>query len=360
MNILIVDDEPIMLHSILIALETYGHQVITSKSSGDAWNLILQKPLSIDIIVTDYLMPDINGLLLLKMVREKYPDLPVILMTAYSETSLVIQALKHRCDGFIEKPFTPDQLYAEIERVKNDRDSVLSENLQIWKLPEIVHQINNPLSAITGYAQLIQMKSAGESHMQVYAKKIIDAVYQIHRINKMFMHQKLEENPQKTYSMATEPVAMTALLESCIHFFDGNFLIEGIQIYKELPKTQCYVLGNAFYIEQMINNLISNAIDAMRNAKQKILTLSMNKTDDGRYVDVKIADTGHGIDANHLDKIFDSHFTLKADGNGLGLAIVKQVIDNHKGTISIQSSLGKGTLFVVRLPVYEMDKENSP
>jgi DNA-binding NtrC family response regulator len=108
----------------------------------------------IDLVVADYLMPTMNGLDLLAAVRRSHPALPVILMTAYARTSLVVEASRNRCDGFIEKPFNFDQLVAEIERIKlHLLQSTKSSDLH-QLLPRLVHQINNPLMAINGFAEL--------------------------------------------------------------------------------------------------------------------------------------------------------------------------------------------------------------
>jgi DNA-binding NtrC family response regulator len=71
----------------------------------------------IDLVLSDYVMPGLNGIELLKRIRENHGSLPVILMTAYGEKDLIIEALRNRCDSFLEKPFTLDQLIQEIERV---------------------------------------------------------------------------------------------------------------------------------------------------------------------------------------------------------------------------------------------------
>jgi DNA-binding NtrC family response regulator len=117
MNILLVDDESIMVQSIKIGLEMKGYHVVNADSASKALNLLYGDGNSVDMVVTDYLMPTMNGMELLAAIRRFRPSLPVIIMTAYAETSLVIEALKNHCDAFIEKPFKPEALVLEIERV---------------------------------------------------------------------------------------------------------------------------------------------------------------------------------------------------------------------------------------------------
>jgi DNA-binding NtrC family response regulator len=76
----------------------------------------------VDLVLTDYVMPGKDGIGLLKKIREKYDELPVIIMTAYKEKGMLIDAIRNRCDGFIEKPFNVDQLINEIQRVMGKFD----------------------------------------------------------------------------------------------------------------------------------------------------------------------------------------------------------------------------------------------
>jgi DNA-binding NtrC family response regulator len=118
MNILVVDDEAVMLESIRIGLESNGHRVFQAHSAQEALDQLYFNGHRIDLVATDYLMPTMNGIDLLKAIRRRHPTLPVILITAYADKWLAIEALKNRCDSLIEKPFSLDQLVAEIERIK--------------------------------------------------------------------------------------------------------------------------------------------------------------------------------------------------------------------------------------------------
>lgn len=358
MNILVVDDEPVMLDSIRIALESNGHRVIGFRRPLEALRHLSSSAVSIGLVITDYLMPGMTGLELLEMIREKHADLPVILMTAYSETALVIQALKHHCDGFIEKPFRPDQLLAEFDRIEQDRKRNASENHSAHDLPKIVHQINNPLLAITGYAQLIQKKGCSENGMQQYADKILDAVHQIQQINKKIMQQPTIDNPARHDLEEPGPVSLDEQISDRLDFFDGIFAIRNIRVEKRISETGLQAMGNAFDIEQALINLITNAIDAMAETPRKVLSITLAPTTDGRFVDLGVADTGCGIEEEFQNRIFETSFTRKPNGNGLGLAIVKQTVEKQGGSVFVESQPGKGSRFVMRLPLYKPGQQD--
>lgn len=108
-TILIVDDKSVQLKTLRRALRTRGYQVIEAMSGKQALSHI-GKNQAIDMVLTDYAMPEMNGIELLQKIRETNKTLPVILMTAYGDKALVIKAMRHRCSGFIDKPFNMDEI----------------------------------------------------------------------------------------------------------------------------------------------------------------------------------------------------------------------------------------------------------
>ena len=120
MNVLIVDDEIVQIENLRIGLSSRGHRVYQALNGHEALSLIENDANQIDVVITDYAMPEINGLELLQNIRWKHDNLPVILMTAYGHRDLILDALRNQCNGFIDKPFTLDQLLHEIDRVKSN------------------------------------------------------------------------------------------------------------------------------------------------------------------------------------------------------------------------------------------------
>jgi len=118
MNILIVDNNAVWLETLKRGLNIGGHEVVEAMSANEAlMNLSNPDTPAIDLVLTNYVMPEMNGIELLKEIRMNYGLLPVIIMTAYAENSLLIEAFRNHCNGFIEKSSTLDQLMQEIKRV---------------------------------------------------------------------------------------------------------------------------------------------------------------------------------------------------------------------------------------------------
>jgi len=115
-TILVVDDKRVQLKTLRRGLRTRGYQVVEAISGKEALDRLV-KDNKIDIVLTDYAMPEMNGIELLQKIRKNNRTIPVIIMTAYGDKSLVIEAMHHRCNGFIDKPFDMDELFEEIKKI---------------------------------------------------------------------------------------------------------------------------------------------------------------------------------------------------------------------------------------------------
>ena len=112
-TILIVDDKRVQLKTLSRGLRTRGYRVVEALSGRDALDLLDRDP-QIDLVLTDYAMPEMNGIELLQKIRAANQAIPVIIMTAYGDKDLVVEAMHHRANGFIDKPFDMDELLEEI------------------------------------------------------------------------------------------------------------------------------------------------------------------------------------------------------------------------------------------------------
>ncbi|HYW36268.1 MAG TPA: HAMP domain-containing sensor histidine kinase [Balneolaceae bacterium] len=124
---------------------------------------------------------------------------------------------------------------------------------------------------------------------------------------------------------------------------------DDIKFQQELEQNVPSVTINRIGIQQVLTNILTNAVEAMQNCSEKKLTVGSRKTDGGIIID--IADTGDGINEELRDKIFDPYISTKGDsGRGVGLYICKRIIENHDGTINVDSEKNKGTHFQIFLP----------
>jgi DNA-binding response OmpR family regulator len=113
-----VDDDVIQIESLRRGLRSRGYCVIEAQSAESAMGCLREKRETIDVVLTDYVMPGLSGLDLLKWIRHEWEELPVIMMTAHDEESLIAEVLRNGCDRFIRKPFTHADLLNEILQIK--------------------------------------------------------------------------------------------------------------------------------------------------------------------------------------------------------------------------------------------------
>lgn len=215
----------------------------------------------------------------------------------------------------------------------------------------VAHKIGTPLTAISGHLQLLQEEPRLSPEI---AERVRTMLKQTDRLNHSIQDLLTFT---RTPSLTFEPVSLANLLGQCILLFKPLLQEHGIQLTTSFAPDLHPVQGDPFHLQEAINNLIDNAIDAMPNGGT--LTLEArhepNPTQSLSEVVLTVQDTGQGIPHEQKEKIFQPFFTTKTlgAGTGLGLAITTEIIQLHKGTLSVISTEGQGTTFILRLPVWK-------
>ena len=345
-TILLVDDEPAQLRGLKIGLLGFGYQTLEASNGHEALEKLADPGSRIDMVITDYSMPCMNGMELLQIVREKYRSIPVIMMTAYGEKSLVIEALKNECSSFIEKPFNLDALFLEIERVKLLRLQNTGSKDLARLLPEMSHKINNRLSVIMGQAELGMFNCSDHQKLKKRFESIIEAVDQIDTINKQIIELSLSQ----TERMKVARLNLVELVEETLGMLDGLMALKKVMVEKQFEREDMALHGSRVTLGQVLRNLILNAIDAMDGSPVKKLRIAAATGKERQGILIQIEDTGRGISEENREEILEPYFTLNKRGSGLGLAVVREVIREHRGTIRVESPTGGGACFEIHLP----------
>ena len=209
----------------------------------------------------------------------------------------------------------------------------------------VAHEINNPLQGIVTYSHLLLERATTGNGTRESLEKIVKQADRCRGIIRGLLDFSRQRKPDKRLS------SVNRVLEECISLMESQALFHNIQIVKHLAKDLPQVLMDPSQIQQIMMNLIINAAEAMNGVGR--LTLASRFVPADSAVEVEFTDTGHGISDEDLERIFDPFFTTKevGHGTGLGLAISYGIIKEHKGTISVESQVGQGTTFTIRLPV---------
>jgi two-component system NtrC family sensor kinase len=146
-------------------------------------------------------------------------------------------------------------------------------------------------------------------------------------------------------------------MQECLTFIENQATFQNIEFMKHFEPDLPMILVDPSQMQQVFLNMIINAAEAMEEGGELTIQTKLDPT--GDFISIEISDTGYGIPEEHFDKLFDPFFTTKevGHGTGLGLAISYGIVKEHKGTINVESTLGKGTTFIIRLPIRPEETE---
>jgi len=243
----------------------------------------------------------------------------------------------------------------ELSRYIAEQERILEQFTQIEKLSAlgelasgVAHDFNNTLAGILGRAQLLQAHTNDakevERGLDIIIKTAKDGAHTVKRIQD-FARQRRDHD--------FEPIAVNQLLSDVSEITRPRWKnrAEAADVYINLDlvvNTDAMVMGDASELREVLVNIVFNAVDAMPDGGRIIL--SAEETDD--QVEIRVSDTGTGMTEEVRSRIFDPFFTTKGKaGMGLGLAVSYGIICRHEGSVEVESELGQGTSFVIKLPI---------
>lgn len=242
-----------------------------------------------------------------------------------------------------------NEMTAELEKTK-ELESQLQQaekSAVIGRLGSaIAHEIRNPLNYINLTLDHLKSKFAPEEEEKAAAyRKLIGQVKdEVARIDQQISDFLNYSRPAKAN---LQPVDVRAVINDSLRLVEGQAADNNIKIGVVEHENVPNILGDPEFLRSVFNNLFINALQAMGGDGGN---LNIRISPDNGFVRFEVTDTGNGIPAGNLSKIFEPYFSTKETGTGLGLAIVQKIVDIHNGTIEVESNEGTGTKFTVRLP----------
>ncbi len=209
----------------------------------------------------------------------------------------------------------------------------------------VAHELNEPLGSIMGFAQLASKCPGLPQQAEKDLEKIVKSSLHAREIVKKLMSFSSTTHSEK------KKTDINQLVEESLYFFKSRCYKEGIELNILLEPDLPIITVDPVQIEQVLTNIIVNAMQAMTEGGKLYIQTSAND----RNLNITLMDTGHGMKKEVMEKIFTPFFTTKKIGKGigLGLSVVKGIIDSHHGTINVESEPGKGTQFQIILPITE-------
>jgi signal transduction histidine kinase len=203
----------------------------------------------------------------------------------------------------------------------------------------VAHEIRNPLTTLKGFVQLQKSKGTlKESHLDVMLSEL-------DRINFIVSEFLVLAKPQANHF---QPANVKEILHDILILLDSQAILSNVKIELQFDDDVPFVHGEINQLKQVFINVLKNAIEAMPDGGIVILALSSPDPD---RVMIRIIDHGHGIEEDELQRIGEPFFTRKENGTGLGLMVTQRIINNHRGSLTIQSKPGAGTCVEIVLPM---------
>ncbi|HIP96344.1 MAG TPA: hybrid sensor histidine kinase/response regulator, partial [Anaerolineae bacterium] len=249
-----------------------------------------------------------------------------------------------------------------IRRDVTERQRLQAQLLQSGKLSAvgqlisgIAHELNNPLTSIMGYAELVQREASVDGTIKADLRKIYEqAERSAHIVRKLLTFAR-------QYPPERERTDINRALEKTIELLAYQLDVDNITVVRDLDPTLPHTQADVHQLQQVFLNIINNAHQAMKQAHGRgTLTVRTRLVDEGQTIRITLSDDGPGIPPSIIARIFDPFFTTKdvGEGTGLGLSICYGIVSEHGGRIWARSEPGQGATFFVELPVVrESDKE---
>ncbi len=371
-QVLVIDDEMGPRESLRMLLKP-SYQVHTADSVESGLRLLTEK--KPDAIVMDIRMPGMTGIEGLRRIRQIDPHLSVIMLTGFGALDTAKEALRLGANDYISKPFDAREMREVISRnvertrlhrtsehaaseIKELNNRLLQELAQKERLAslgqasaEFVHDIGNPLTIVLGYVQLLGKKLEESERADPNAattNKELEIIEQNVRLCRdlLAMWQSYGSEEAAPHRL----ISISDIVREVVDSVGAMASETPVDLKCDVTDDPCNLMGDSVQITRAIQNVLINAIQASGENKGTV-TVSCIRKD--FYVDVRIADTGSGISSEQIAKIFDPYFTTKQgkSGTGLGLYITKKVVEDHNGSIKVDSRPEVGTTITIRLPL---------
>lgn len=407
-RILVVDDLAEIRDLLQVYLEDEGYQVLTAGNGEEALAAVAAHPP--DLILLDIMMPGTDGYEVCRRLKsdEKTAFIPIVMLTALQDMEHRLQGIELGTDEYLTKPFRRLELLTRVRsllRVKALHDQVAAYNrlleqkvaertaaleraledlremdrLKSEFLSNISHELRTPLTPLMGYLPALLREEFGglsldQRRVLAHVSGSVDRLHRLIDDLLTFMHWESGET-----DLRVQPMAVAAVVEGAVATVSTPAQEKGVQVIQQVPADLPPIQVDATAIGRALGHLLDNAVkftpkggqitisarlvewssSQMIDLSKPIDQSTTRPIDVKRCVELAVQDTGVGIPAEAIPKIFDRFYqvdsstTRQHGGTGLGLAIVKRILDAHGALITVESLPGTGTTFSIRLPVPE-------
>ncbi len=376
-KILLVDDEAGIRNVLKITLESSGYDICLASDAETGLKIFKQK--KPDIVITDIKMPGINGIELLKQIKNLNPDTEVIMITGHGDMKLAVESLQYEAADFITKPIDSDDLedaikkaqgrismthsikqyMDDLENLVEEKDKKITESKTLVTIGQTIagmsHAIKNISGGLKGSSFVIEQGI--EQDNREYLKNGWEMMKSnIDKITKLSLDLlNYAKTTKLTFKLENPNTPARQVKQLMTHIAAEKEIVFTLNPCKgkKLALMDCEAIHNCLL------NLVTNAFDSFdgkadqaKTTKQVQLTIK----DENNSIIYSVKDNGCGVNESIQSSIFKEFITTKGmNGTGFGLMTTQKIIHEHQGKLSFESEENKGSKFVIEIPIIQMD-----
>jgi two-component system, sensor histidine kinase and response regulator len=364
-KLLVVEDEHNLLLGIRDILELDDYSVVTASNGQQALDVLKSQKGSLpDLILSDIMMPYMDGIQFLKEVRknEAWIKIPFIFLTAKGAKGDIQEGKLLGVDDYLVKPFDADDLLIAVEsRLSRHQALNLAAEGEIHDIKRNIltilnHEFRTPLTLVVAYADMLKdnnVEQMSDEELLLFLREINMGADRLrHLVENFILLVELETaDAAKNYEWRSHPITnFSTILESaCDKYRNHSRYTNPIELV--MPSELPAVFGDREYIMTMLNELLDNAFKFSPNGDP--VTVEARILEGG--VQLRIVDRGRGIPPKEVENIFKSFYQINREqfedqGAGSGLAIVSGLARLHNAQLHVESEEGKGSCFSITFP----------
>ncbi|XQQ06686.1 MAG: hybrid sensor histidine kinase/response regulator [Leptolyngbya sp. IPPAS B-1204] len=368
-RILAVDDSPDNLFLIQTILDDKGYEITLAENGQSALAQIEKNPP--DLILLDVMMPGMDGYEVTRRVRANQARLgfiPILLITAHQQSS-VVEGLDAGADDFIRKPVDMDELLARVRSLLRLKHSI-DEQQQMSRQREdfvsrLTHDLRTPLVAADRMLNLFLQEAFGP-----VTSEMTEAFEVMIRSNKNLLQMvntllEVYRHDAGSKTLTFSPVDLREVVQEVVQELEPLVQAQNLSLQVEVSPVSetsalnTVVLGDRLELRRVLTNLVGNAIKFTDTGSITIRLFGGTSDEvDGdqspNWLRLEVEDTGSGIPPEDQAGLFERfrQGDHKRAGSGLGLYLSRRIVEAHRGSIRVQSQVGQGSKFTIRLPMY--------
>lgn len=354
-KLLVVDDLRTNLDIMSRILERQGYEVLLAKDGQEALRISADE--CPDLILLDVSMPGMNGFEVCQHLKENEATqhIPVMFISALNELGDKVRAFEAGAVDYIIKPFNADEVVARVHSqmmLAQQRQQIMAlGDLKDQIVNTVSHDLKNPLQIVMGYsAMMMEGKDMSvEDMMDMSAQVYQSAQRMYHMVTNLLDLNHLEDGVR----LELQQLVLQDMVDYILHDFTISAKQKDVTLEKDFPSEPITVDADSVRLEQVFNNLVSNAIKYTPAGGSVRVGVDVQ----GDHAVVQIEDDGLGIPDEALPDLFQRFYRVEStahkeqEGSGLGLSIVKAIVERHGGEIWVDSTIGVGSVFSFSIPL---------